>query len=156
VNCACPDFLCRPILKNYVRQNIWWDLNENFMLFWFQFFSSYTIGYSFLKELAMKKVYVSNTEWSKSHATHSWHMFYLSKNKLHLNQKTKKKKQCYIKCWKSPPRSIPSLNTEGRPEQFLSCALPVSRKRFTRRDIVNLFGTGESGNVSQNSFWQVK
>jgi hypothetical protein len=34
--------------------------------------------------------------------------------------------------------------------------LPVSRKRFTRRDIVYLFGTGESANVSLNSFWQVK
>jgi hypothetical protein len=30
------------------------------------------------------------TGWSKSHATHSWYMFYLSKNKLQWNQKTKK------------------------------------------------------------------
>jgi hypothetical protein len=30
-----------------------------------------------------------STGWSKSHATHSWHMLYLSKNKLHWNQKTK-------------------------------------------------------------------
>jgi hypothetical protein len=29
------------------------------------------------------------TEWSKSRASHSWHMFYMSKNKLHWNQKTK-------------------------------------------------------------------
>jgi hypothetical protein len=29
--------------------------------------------------------------------------------------------------------------------------VPVSRKRFTRRDIVDLFGTGESENVSPNS-----
>jgi hypothetical protein len=29
------------------------------------------------------------TAWSKSHATHSWHMFYLSKNKLHWNQERK-------------------------------------------------------------------
>jgi hypothetical protein len=29
----------------------------------------------------------TTTEWSKSHATHSWHRFYLSKNKLHWNQK---------------------------------------------------------------------
>jgi hypothetical protein len=28
-------------------------------------------------------------EWSGSHATHSWQMFDLSKNKLHWNQKTK-------------------------------------------------------------------
>jgi hypothetical protein len=27
----------------------------------------------------------------ESHATHSWHMFYLSKNKLYWNQKTKRK-----------------------------------------------------------------
>jgi hypothetical protein len=43
-----------------------------------------------------------------------------------------------------------SFNTEGRPEWFLSCTLPVSRKRFSRWDTVDLFGTGESGNVSQN------
>jgi hypothetical protein len=30
----------------------------------------------------------------------------------------------------------------------------VSRKRFTRRDTVDFFGTAESGNVSINSFWQ--
>jgi hypothetical protein len=43
------------------------------------------------------------TGWSNSHATHSWHMFCLFKNKLYLNQKTKK--QCYVKCWKCPLRS---------------------------------------------------
>jgi hypothetical protein len=32
------------------------------------------------------------TERTKSQETHSWHMFYLLKNKLHRNQKTKK--QC--------------------------------------------------------------
>jgi hypothetical protein len=37
------------------------------------------------------------TEWSKSHVTHAWHMFYLPKNKLHWNQKTKK--QYYVKFW---------------------------------------------------------
>jgi hypothetical protein len=31
----------------------------------------------------------NSTGWSKIHATDSWHMFYLSKNKLHWNQKTK-------------------------------------------------------------------
>jgi hypothetical protein len=30
------------------------------------------------------------------------------------------------------------------------------RKQFTRWYIVNLFGTGDSGNVSLNSFWQTK
>jgi hypothetical protein len=29
------------------------------------------------------------TEWSKCYATHSWHVFYLSKSKLHRKQKTK-------------------------------------------------------------------
>jgi hypothetical protein len=47
-----------------------------------------------------------------------------------------------------------SHNTEGWLEWFLSCMLPVSWKQFTRH-IVSLFGTGESGNVSLNSFWQV-
>jgi hypothetical protein len=34
---------------------------------------------------------ICNTGWLKSYATHSWHMFCLSKNNLHWNQKTKKK-----------------------------------------------------------------
>jgi hypothetical protein len=29
-------------------------------------------------------------------------------------------------------------------------------KRFTRRSNVDLFGTGESGNVSPNYYWKVK
>jgi hypothetical protein len=33
--------------------------------------------------------YSGYTGWSESHATHSWHMFYLSKNKVHWNQKPK-------------------------------------------------------------------
>jgi hypothetical protein len=45
-------------------------------------------------------------------------------------------------------RSVSSLNAEGRPKRCLPCTLPVSRKRFTGRDIVDLFGTGEPGNVS--------
>jgi hypothetical protein len=51
------------------------------------------------------------------------------------------------KVWRISSK-LSSLNTDGRPERFLSCTLPVSRKRFTRRDTVNLFDTGESGNVS--------
>jgi hypothetical protein len=35
-------------------------------------------------------------------------------------------------------------------ERFLSCTLPVSWKQFTKRDTVDLFGTGESENVSLN------
>jgi hypothetical protein len=83
------------------------------------------------------------------------------KNKLHWNQKTKSNgflsagnAHRVQRCMHSPRLS--SLNTEGRPERFLSCTLPVSRKRFTRRDTVDLFGTGESGNASLNSFWQVR
>jgi hypothetical protein len=30
-----------------------------------------------------------------------------------------------------------------------------SRTHYTRRDIIDLFGTGESGNVSLNPFWQL-
>jgi hypothetical protein len=44
---------------------------------------------------------------------------------------------------------LSSLNTKGRPEWFVSCMLPVSRKRFTRCDTVDLFDRGESGNVFQ-------
>jgi hypothetical protein len=45
---------------------------------------------------------------------------------------------------------------------FFSCLMQHGeeflrqRKRFTRRDTADLFGTGESGKVSQNSLWQVK
>jgi hypothetical protein len=45
------------------------------------------------------------------------------------------------------------LRTEGRPEQRLSTILPVSRKRSTRRRIVDLFGTTESGEKCMNAFW---
>jgi hypothetical protein len=34
--------------------------------------------------------------------------------------------------------------------------VPLSRKRFTRLDSIDLFDTGESENASLNSFWQVK
>jgi hypothetical protein len=159
--------------------------------------------------------------WLKSHATHSWHMFYLSKNKVHQNQKTKNNvilsvgnvhrvqrcmhslfssslmqtgeeflqwhlkytAQYYVSILlmcagfctcstsKNPEDRNPvatDLGIEGATsfekqcnhqrtcEWFLSCMLPVSRKRFTRWDTVNLFGTGELGNVSLSSFWQVK
>jgi hypothetical protein len=50
--------------------------------------------------------------------------------------------------------SVSSLNTKYQPEQFLSCTFPVSRKPFPRRDIVDLFATGESRNVSLNSLYQ--
>jgi hypothetical protein len=96
----------------------------------------------------------SCTGWSKSDTTHSWHMFCLSKNKLHWNQKTKNNLilsvvnvHCVQRCMHSP---------------FSSCLMQLGKeflqwcRRFTRRDIVDLFCTGESGNVSLNSFWQVK
>jgi hypothetical protein len=95
----------------------------------------------------------TSTEWSKSHATHYWHMFYLSKNKLHLNQK--KKTMLYYVLEMSTAFSDACIHSFPHvwcnPVKFLQW-----RKRFTRRDIVDLCGTGESGNVSLNSFWQVK
>jgi hypothetical protein len=64
----------------------------------------------------------------------------------------KNKKQCYIKFWKCPLRSATPAFTFF---PHVSCN-PVKsscsdRKWFTRRDTVDLFGTGEL-----NSFWQVK
>jgi hypothetical protein len=38
----------------------------------------------------------------------------------------------------------------------LSAEILQWRKRFTRLDTGGLFGTAEYGNVSLNSFWQVK
>jgi hypothetical protein len=40
----------------------------------------------------------ARTGWSESYTNHSWYMFYLAKNKLQWNQKTKN--QCHITCWK--------------------------------------------------------
>jgi hypothetical protein len=48
------------------------------------------------------------------------------------------------------------VNTEGRPEQFLCCTLPVSWKRFTTQDTVGLCGTGQQVNVPLNSLLQAK
>jgi hypothetical protein len=61
-----------------------------------------------------------------------------------INYTEFRKKRCYIECWKCPPRSAMHAFTLFLMfERFLSCTLPVSRKRFTRRDIVDLSGTGQ-------------
>jgi hypothetical protein len=64
------------------------------------------------------------------------HVLFLKKQ---ITLKSGNREQCYIKFWKCPPRFISSLNTEGWPERFLSCTLPVSRKRFTRRYTIDFF-----------------
>jgi hypothetical protein len=94
-----------------------------------------------------------NTVSSKSNAIHYWHMFCLSTNKFYWNQKIKK---ILCTCWKRPPCSVMHAFT-----LFLMCVasrwrVHVSRKRFTRRDIVGLFCIGEERNVTMNWFWQVK
>jgi hypothetical protein len=97
---------------------------------------------------------LGHTEWSKSHATHSGHMFYLSKNKLHWNQKTENNvilsvgnvhfiQQCMHLFFSS------CLMQPG--EEFLQWCLKCTVKYF-----VSILGIEESGNVSLNSFWQVK
>jgi hypothetical protein len=65
-----------------------------------------------------------------------------------------KQKKCYIKCCKCPPRSEMHASTLFFMFDANSWVVPVSRKRFTRRDIIGMFGTGE--NVSLNSFCQDK
>jgi hypothetical protein len=58
------------------------------------------------------------TEWSRTSATYSLHMFYLSKtkqNNLHWNNK----KWCHIKCCKCPTRSVFSSCLMQPGEQFL-------------------------------------
>jgi hypothetical protein len=94
-------------------------------------------------------IIISATERSESHAIHSWYMCYLSKNKLHWNQKTKNNVilsvgNVYHVQW--------SMHAFTRFLMFdvTQWRLPVSWKWFTRWDIVNLFGTGELGNVSLN------
>jgi hypothetical protein len=108
------------------------------------------------KKDSVWKQYVDagSTEWSKSDTTYSWRMFYLSTNKLQWNQKTKN--NVIFVCWKCSPRSAIHAFTIFVVFGAIRWRVPVSRKRFTRRDTVDLFGTGESGNVSLNSFWQVK
>jgi hypothetical protein len=68
----------------------------------------------------------------------------------------RKQKKSFIKCCECPPRSAIHAFTLFLVFDGTRWRVPVSRKRFTRRDTVDLFGTGESGNVSLNSFWQVK
>jgi hypothetical protein len=46
--------------------------------------------------------------------------FYLSKNKVHLYQKIKKKSSLILSVGKCPLGYLPSLTTECRPERFLS------------------------------------
>jgi hypothetical protein len=74
--------------------------------------------------------------------------------KINYIEIRKQKKTLYFILEMSTAFSDAYINTEGRPERFLSCTYPVSRKRFTRRCTVDLFGTGESENVSLNSFYQ--
>jgi hypothetical protein len=50
-------------------------------------------------------------------------MLYLSKNKLHWNQKTKN--QFYIKCWKCPPHSAMHA-------LFSSCLMQPGEEFFVR------------------------
>jgi hypothetical protein len=85
-------------------------------------------------------VYVC-TGWSKSHAKHSLHMFYLSE----LNYNEIRKQKTMLKCWKCPPRSAMHAITIFLMFDATRWRVSVSRKRFTRRDIVDLFGTEESG-----------
>jgi hypothetical protein len=60
-----------------------------------------------------------------------------------------KQKVCYIKCWKCPKFDASSKSShiiDGRPERFVSRALPASRRQFNKRDTVDLFvrrGTGK-------------
>jgi hypothetical protein len=48
--------------------------------------------------------------------------------------------------------TLPSLNTECCPERLLPLMLPVTLKQFSSWDAVDLFGAGELGNESPNSF----
>jgi hypothetical protein len=92
---------------------------------------------------------LESTEWSRSIPFLTHVMFYLSKNKWLWNKKTKK--QCYIKCWKCPSHFAMHAFTLFLMFDATWWSVLVSRKQYTRRYIVGLFGTGESGNVSQNS-----
>jgi hypothetical protein len=62
----------------------------------------------------------------------------------------------FLKCWKYPSLSVMYAFTLFLVFDATRWRVSVSQKRFTRRDIVDLFGTGESGNVFLNSFWQVR
>jgi hypothetical protein len=68
----------------------------------------------------------------------------------------RKQTNVILSVWKCPPRSAMNVFTLFLMFDATRWIVPVSRKRFTRRDTVDLSGTGESGNVSLNSFWQVE
>jgi hypothetical protein len=91
--------------------------------------------------------------WSKSHATHSWHMFYLSKNKLHWNQKTKT--MLYYVLEMSTAFSNACIQSFSHvwcnPVKSFCSDRMVHQMRYCQF----ICGTGESGIISQNSFWKV-
>jgi hypothetical protein len=70
--------------------------------------------------------------------------------------KSENKKQRCIRCWRSPTRSAMHGFTSF--VTFLANKVKSScvKERGSRRDIVHVFGTGQPGNVSPNSFWQVR
>jgi hypothetical protein len=71
------------------------------------------------------EIIMVTTGWSRSHAAHSWHMFHLSKNKLHWNKKK-------TKFWKCPPRSAMHAFNLFPMFDATRWRVPVSWKRFTR------------------------
>jgi hypothetical protein len=89
----------------------------------------------------------------RSHVTHSWHMSYLSKNKLHWNQKTKNNvilsvenvhrvHRCmhslFSSCLMQPGEEL-LCHGNGSPDEILSICLAQESREY----------------VSLNSFWQV-
>lgn len=93
------------------------------------------------------------TGWSKSHEILSWHVLHLSRNKLQGNQKTKINVTLSAGSFRRVQRYIISLFSSclmQQREEFLQWLLKCTAHYF------DLLDTEKSGNVSMNSFWQVK
>jgi hypothetical protein len=82
-------------------------------------------------------------------------LFEEDKKKKRKRKKEKKEKSEESQCWKCPPRSAMHAFT------FLSCLMQPSKSSCVmgtgcQTRYCRFFDIGESGNVSLNSFWQVK
>jgi hypothetical protein len=102
--------------------------------------------------LIRETLHMHSTEWSRSHAAHSWHVLLVKKIKY---IEIRKKFMLYLVLAMSLMFSDACIHTFPHVWCNLVKSLCNNRKWFTKRSTANLFGTGELENISLNSFWQV-
>jgi hypothetical protein len=141
--CRCLDLLITPVLLTTVICVRSWCSSR----LWRRVHSSVDVSVSEKHTVSIFRAAVHNNEAieeqelqviGKSRNPFQTRVLFV-KNKLYWNQK---KKQCYIRYWKCPLRSAMHAFTLYLVFVATRWRVPVSRKRFTRRDIVDLFHTG--------------